>query len=277
MNVLDKKIVGWTYPPALDPSSRIPLRENWALSRIDHALMVVAAYLLFVTFSILCFKPKTAQKKAKKEKKSVSQKFKETPLLFVMMVLYNASQVVLCGYMVNQAVIGAAERGFEVVCNEHNLNPSNRRVMNVLYVFYLSKVLDFADTVFMVVKGNWRQVSFLHVYHHSSIFMVYWLILNAGYDGDIYFTIVLNGFIHFVMYGYYLATTLSIAVPVVLKKLITNMQLIQFSCMLIQGSYLLIKDCPYPRNMTWIYMFYITSMFLLFSNFKKKTYKKKTK
>lgn len=31
----------------------------------------------------------------------------------------------------------------------------------------------------------------------------YWVNVNAGYDGDIYLTIVLNGFIHTVMYTYY--------------------------------------------------------------------------
>lgn len=31
----------------------------------------------------------------------------------------------------------------------------------------------------------------------------YWLNVNAGYDGDVYLTIVLNGFIHTVMYTYY--------------------------------------------------------------------------
>lgn len=42
----------------------------------------------------------------------------------------------------------------------------------VLHIFYLSKVLDFADTVFIVVRRKWRQLSFLHLYHHTSIFLV---------------------------------------------------------------------------------------------------------
>lgn len=32
---------------------------------------------------------------------------------------------------------------------------------------------------------------------------VYWLNLNAGYDGDIFLTVILNGAIHTVMYTYY--------------------------------------------------------------------------
>lgn len=32
---------------------------------------------------------------------------------------------------------------------------------------------------------------------------MYWLNLNAGYDGDIFLTVILNGAIHTVMYTYY--------------------------------------------------------------------------
>ena len=42
----------------------------------------------------------------------------------------------------------------------------------VTWIFYMSKILDFFDTVFIILRCRWRQLSFLHVYHHSSIFMV---------------------------------------------------------------------------------------------------------
>ena len=51
---------------------------------------------------------------------------------------------------------------------------------SVLWVFYCSKVLDFFDTIFMVVRGKWAQFSILHTYHHASIFIVYWLLVNVG-------------------------------------------------------------------------------------------------
>ena len=37
----------------------------------------------------------------------------------------------------------------------------------------------------------------------SVLAQFYWVNVNAGYDGDIYLTIVLTGFIHTVMYTYY--------------------------------------------------------------------------
>ena len=55
------------------------------------------------------------------------------------------------------------------------------------------------DTFFIISKRSWKQLSFLHVYHHFTIFLFYWLNLRTNYDGDVYLTIVLNGFIHSIM------------------------------------------------------------------------------
>jgi len=44
------------------------------------------------------------------------------------------------------------------------------------------------------------------VYHHFSIFLVYWVVTSVGYDGDVYFTIIANGTIHAIMYTYYFLT-----------------------------------------------------------------------
>lgn len=65
----------------------------------------------------------------------------------------------------------ATPQGYSVLpCNAFdNANP----VMgNVLYMFYLSKLLDFMDTFFIIVGKKWNQLSLLHVYHHLTIFFV---------------------------------------------------------------------------------------------------------
>ena len=70
---------------------------------------------------------------------------------------------------------------------------------------------------------RWEQLSFLHYYHHVTIYLVYpsppplpspaspslppppslsyWMNANVGADGDIYLTVVLNCFVHCVMYA----------------------------------------------------------------------------
>ena len=160
----------------------------------------------------------------------------------------------------------AIDQKYNLVCNEFKHEGSD--VTWVLYVFYLSKILDFFDTLFMVLRGKWAQFSFLHIYHHFSIFFVYWVNANVGYDGDIYYTIVANGFIHLVMYYYYFLTTLG-AKPTWAKYL-TSLQLIQFVTMMSQAVYMLTRpdgSCGFPRNVTLFYFFYILSLFILFMNF----------
>jgi len=273
---LEVSLIRWGNPKAA--KMRLPAMDGWLLHRLDHALAVLLVYAIFVLFGFLfLYNAKTGAKR--KQKLTIGQKFSKEPIIFPLMVIYNATQVGLCAYMVYQALRGKADRGFGLVCNPHELElkAESRGIASVLHVFYLTKVLDFVDTVFMIIRGKWKQVTFLHLYHHSSIFLVYWLILNAGYDGDIYFTVVLNGTIHFIMYFYYLVTTFNISVPKPIKMMITNMQLIQFVCMISQGVYILAMACPYPTNITRLYIVYILSMLALFMNFRRKAYGKKKK
>ncbi len=57
-----------------------------------------------------------------------------------------------------------------------------------------------------------------------------------------------------------------------IKMIVTNMQLIQFVTMMAQAGYILVFSCPYPRIITAGYLVYIFSLFLLFNDFKRKTY-----
>ena len=42
------------------------------------------------------------------------------------------------------------------------------------------QVLDFLDTIFIVIRKRTRQLSFLHVFHHMSIFAVYWINISIA-------------------------------------------------------------------------------------------------
>lgn len=269
---LDQAIAQWAHPALADPQSRAAVRNDWPLHRIDQALAIAAAYLIFVFVASRLAgagsQDGTAKpgKTGKKKYRSVCTKFQQGPLLFLAMAIYNACQVALCGWMVRETIVQYQQRGFKLVCNEFNAKEEG--IAFVLHVFYLSKVLDFLDTLFIIIKRDWRRLSFLHVYHHSSIFLIYWLNTNVGYDGDIYLTVVLNGTIHFIMYGYYLLTTFNVPVPAPIKLMVTNAQLIQFVTMISQGSYLVLNNCEFPRNVTFMYIIYIMTMLALFLQFR---------
>ena len=91
--------------------------------------------------------------------------------LYPLKFLYNIIQVMLCSYMCIEALVQAYKSGYHILpCNK--FDTKNPPILFILYVFYLSKILDFADTVFIILEKRWKQLSFLHVYHHTSIFMV---------------------------------------------------------------------------------------------------------
>merc|ERR1712127_547254 len=168
----------------------------------------------------------------------------------------------------------AYRSGYSVVpCNP--VSKVNPPVANLLWLFYISKVWDFWDTFFIVIGKKWRQLSFLHVYHHFTIFLFYWLDVNAMYDGDIFLTILLNGFIHTVMYTYYFICMhtkdykTGKSLPIWWKPFLTSLQLVQFITMMTQATYLMFTKTCKGHNMkiTGVYFVYIMTLFFLFLQF----------
>jgi len=199
-----------------------------------------------------------------------------TKYLYPFKFIYNLAQVMLCSYMCIDAGVQAKKANYTLLpCNP--FNHKNPPIEFILYVFYLSKILDFLDTVFIILSKKFKQLSFLHVYHHFSIFLFYWLNLNVGYDGDVYLTIVLNGFIHTVMYTYYFVSMHT--ENIWWKSALTMCQMIQFVVMNAQAGYLIATDCKtFPPNITKAYLYYIVTLLVLFAQFYVASYvgKKKT-
>jgi len=53
-------------------------------------------------------------------------------------------------------------------------------------------------------------VTFLHLFHHSSITVVVGSILRYDYSGDMFLPILLNSVVHVLMYSHYFVTALGI-------------------------------------------------------------------
>jgi elongation of very long chain fatty acids protein 4 len=201
------------------------------------------------------------------------------PVKFV----YNVVQIFCCAYMTVEAFMLAYRNDYTVLpCVGYN--QENPALANLLWLFYISKVLDFFDTIFIVLGKKWRQLSFLHVYHHTTIFLFYWLNSHVNYDGDIYLTILLNGFIHTVMYTYYFiclhtkVPETGKSLPIWWKSSLTLMQMIQFVTMMSQGSYLIAAQCETTSLRVIVaYVLYILSLFVLFAQFYVASYTKPKK
>lgn len=77
------------------------------------------------------------------------------------------------------------------------------QVVYDIYPYFIAKHLDLLDTVFFVLRKKDNQVTFLHLYHHTT--MVTWTWLHVMYHPTDNFVVVgmLNSFVHVLMYAYY--------------------------------------------------------------------------
>eukprot|EP00850_Spirogloea_muscicola_P014789 SM000108S14233 [mRNA] locus=s108:337730:340270:- [translate_table: standard] len=147
------------------------------------------------------------------------------------------------------------------------------KMAKLIYLFYVSKYVEFFDTIIMVLKRNMRQISVLHVYHHSSIALIWWLISYHAPGGEAYFSAALNSGVHVVMYLYYLIAAILPKNPALRQKYLwwgrylTQLQMTQFAINMVQAFYNVRYDVPYPVYLNKLLFVYMISLLALFANF----------
>jgi len=138
---------------------------------------------------------------------------------------------------------------------------------HVFWVFFAQKFWEFLDTWFFLLRKSFRQVTFLHVFHHCSITLVIGLIIPFEYNGDMYLPILLNALVHVLMYSHYLVAALGFSTP--WKPWLTSMQLMQFVLIAVQSGMSLSRGADYgaPFFAKVVMVCYMGSMLILFGNF----------
>ena len=189
-------------------------------------------------------------------------------------ILHNAALVVLSAFMAIEAFRQAfyVEK-YDYYNNSMDDSPRGQGLARIIWIFYASKVLEFTDTFIMLIKQNFNQVSFLHVYHHATIYPIWWAVSYYGPGGDAYHCVVLNSLIHVIMYAYYALSSLGVPLGAV-KPLITSSQMAQFLTMLFVAGYNTFVRAPknYPVWLFHLLFVYMISLLALFGNFFVKSY-----
>lgn len=93
------------------------------------------------------------------------------------------------------------------------------------YVFYLSKILEFVDTLLIILSNSIQRLTFLHVYHHSTVVIMCYIWLHAS-QSLFPVALVTNALVHVVMYAYYLLCAMGVRPK--WKRLVTDIQIVQF-------------------------------------------------
>jgi len=100
------------------------------------------------------------------------------------------------------------------------------------YTFYLSKFVEYLDTIFLVIKAKGMMPPensqyFLHIYHHAVTAAIVWCCMHFHFSTS-WTGPLTNAFVHILMYGYYFLAECNLIDRRLGGKFITPIQLIQF-------------------------------------------------
>lgn len=201
-----------------------------------------------------------------------------------LLIVYNFALVILSVYMVYEFIAATLDiPSFNFLCEPSHFHikddPKHIRLARICYIYYLSKIVEFWDTFFFILRKKNNQITFLHVYHHASMCVLWWMVCKWIPGGAAYFGATCNSFIHVVMYAYYMLSAMGPAVRPYLwwKRYLTRMQLMQFAAITGHTSYAIRLSCGFPNFFLWLQNCFTCSLMVLFLHFYANTYTKKEK
>ncbi|KAH8295010.1 hypothetical protein KR018_005364 [Drosophila ironensis] len=185
---------------------------------------------------------------------------------------YNIFQIV---YNVAMAVFAihfmffAVDFNFKCISNLPMDHPYKNWERWLCYSYFANKLIDLMETIFFVLRKKNRQISFLHVFHHT--FMVYFsfqYLWSYGYGGHGFLMCFFNVIVHIFMYNYYYQAARDAKASLWWKKYMTIVQLVQFAIVFyLSISTLLQPDCLTARFVAKATAIISLFFFILFSKF----------
>eukprot|EP00244_Chara_vulgaris_P012041 TRINITY_DN6199_c0_g1_i1.p1 TRINITY_DN6199_c0_g1~~TRINITY_DN6199_c0_g1_i1.p1 ORF type:complete len:434 (-),score=68.30 TRINITY_DN6199_c0_g1_i1:49-1350(-) len=245
----------------LDLNRPSPITKNLPLvSSPTWVVLFVLLYVLVVVVAVRRMKHAGAKPRPK-----------DPWPLRALVLVHNLFLAILSLYMGTGILHHAWRNGYSVLGNK--IRDEEATLGKLIYLFYVSKLYEFVDTLIMLLKRNLWQVSFLHVYHHGTISLVWWVMCYRCPGGDAYFSAAMNSWIHVAMYMYYfLAAVLGKDEKKRKKylfwgKYLTIMQMVQFVLFMGQSVYGIRYPDTYPRGIAKLLLFYSLSLLVFFGNF----------
>ncbi|XP_034478804.1 elongation of very long chain fatty acids protein F-like isoform X3 [Drosophila innubila] len=258
--MFSKLLAVFDRPPADPVAKNFPLLGSpWPVT------LLILGYLLFV----LNYGKKFMQHRQPYDIKKI-------------IILYNLFQVIynaiMFGFMFYYFFIDPA---YPLDClHTFPLDDPKKNIERVIsYTYFVNKIIDLLDTIFFVLRKSYKQITFLHVYHHAlMVSAMYWVFRIYGFGGQFFTMALANTFVHSVMYFYYMISAIYTGLKgsIWWKKYITKLQIFQFVSVMLHSVYILVFNpkCECPL-IVHLMIFVLGVIFIsLFTNFYIKAYVK---
>lgn len=188
------------------------------------------------------------------------------------LVVYNFICVLINLHICTEVFISATASGYSYSCQPVNYSYDHyeHRMAKALWWFYFSKCVEMLDTIFFILRKKNNQVSFLHVYHHATMFPIWYIGVKWVAGGQSFFGAMINSFIHVVMYTYYGVAALGPEYQKYLwwKRYLTKLQLVQFCVGILHATQsMVLEPCGFPLWMHWALIIYAFTILGFFINF----------
>lgn len=193
---------------------------------------------------------------------------------------YNATMILVNAYLIKRALLLVDNGRSFFNCKGVEMDFSHvDEIAIITELFLLSRLADFLDTVWFVLRKKQSHISFLHVFHHSYVPTVAYLASRwiPVVPNAMSFPFI-NCAIHVVMYAYYfLATFPALRPHLWWKKYLTKLQMLQFVSVLVYnvfGYFYFSRVCGKTQAPALIGSLISAVIFLvLFYSFYQKAYK----
>ncbi|XP_054734605.1 elongation of very long chain fatty acids protein 4-like [Anastrepha obliqua] len=236
--------------------------QQWLLvASFSDMVSLVALYLLLVLYL-----PKWMQRR---------KPFQLKPLL----LLYNLCMVLLNAHICKELIFNVIRLKYNLWCQpcRELYSKEELKIAAAVWWFYFSKLLEFADTIFFILRKKHEQITFLHVYHHCTMFPLWWIAIKWVPTGSTIVPSTINSFIHVIMYSYYGLSAFGPSVQKFIwwKKYLTILQLVQFVFGAFWSAQAILRGCDFPTWINFVTIGYMASLLLLFGQFYVKAYQTK--
>ncbi|XP_075250181.1 very long chain fatty acid elongase 7-like isoform X2 [Convolutriloba macropyga] len=153
------------------------------------------------------------------------------------------------------------------------------------WLFFVNKYVELLDTLWIILRKRFNQLSFLHVYHHSTVLIVFWPIASYIPSGVSTWNSMLNSGVHVLMYSYYFLTSRGSQYQQrlrTLKPYLTRIQISQFMFLIVVSCLAcyhihITRTCRHSMLYGLFMNIYGFSLLALFGYFYRSSYRRKDK
>ncbi|KAF7417511.1 hypothetical protein HZH68_000164 [Vespula germanica] len=192
---------------------------------------------------------------------------------------YNIFQILANSIIIHMYVDGGWYKDVFIYCVPitYSTDAGSMKIVNAFWWTMVLKLLDFIETVIFVLRKKYRQISFFHVYHHTTTALISWLTIRYYAGGMTSFEPVVNCSVHVIMYGYYFLSSMGPKMQKLIlpyKHILTIIQMIQLMILTLHVIQALLPFCNMPKLPLFVILLDLVINLFFFYNFYKKTYQK---